>query len=310
MSTPAAAAPAPIEIPKGAVQFTLCADHRPVATVLPGSRLRIETELNIGDVLHSVDELFDAAMLRLPYVNGATGPIAVDGATPKHTLVCQIDQIEVVPPGLTALLPGNGPFPDWVRHREFGVHSRVVDIRDGHVVWSRGVRIPLAPMVGLIATAPLVGAVSTVDNGVHGGNLDVQEFCPGTTVYLPISVDGGMLYVGDGHAVQGDGELCGCGGIEIRTFTTLTIDLLDRPRTMVWPRFETQDDIGAIACARPLEDAFRLSVEELIRWMCDDYGFTDAEAVLLLGQVAQARCTQLVNPKYTYITKIAKRYLL
>lgn len=298
-----------IEIPKGDVCHTLSPAHRPTATVAPGSRLRVETELNLGDVLHSVDDKFDESMLSLPYVNGATGPVAVAGATAAHVLVCRILDMELVPPGVTALLPGVGAFPDWIRRKEFGVHSRVVDVQDGYVLWDRGVRIPVQPMVGVLGTAPLIEAVSTTDNGPHGGNLDIQEFAPGTTVYLPVQVDGALLFLGDCHAVQGDGELCGCGAIEIRTFTTVEVDLAPRPTSMVWPRFETGTHIGAVGCARPLEDAFRLSVEELIRWMTDDYGFTDPDALMLLGQVAEARCTQVVNPKYTYVTKIAKRYL-
>ncbi|MEA2156635.1 MAG: hypothetical protein QOE11_2775 [Solirubrobacteraceae bacterium] len=298
-----------IEIPKGAVCHTLSAAHVPVATVSPGARLRIETELNIGDVLHSVDDEFEPSMMRLPFVNGATGPVAIEGATPAHALVCRIEEMELVPPGFTALVPGIGAFPDWIRRTEFGTHARVVDVADAHVVWDRGLRIPVRPMVGVLGTAPLLDAVSTMDNGPHGGNLDVQELEPGTTVYLPVAVDGALLFLGDCHAVQGDGELCGCGAIEIRTFTTVQVDLTPRPPTMVWPRFETDDHIGAIACAKPLEDAFRLSVEELIRWMVEGYDFTDASALLLLGQVAEARCTQMVNPKYTYVTKIAKRFL-
>jgi acetamidase/formamidase len=300
---------AAVQIAKGEVCHTLSAAHPPVATVAPGTRLRIQTELNIGDVLHDVTDEFEPSMLKLPYVNGATGPIAVTGATPAHALACRIEEIELVPPGFTALIPGIGAFPDWIRRREFGVQPRVVDIEDGHVVWEGGLRIPVRPMVGVLGTAPLLDAVSTMDNGPHGGNLDVQELEPGTTVYLPVYIDDALMFLGDCHAVQGDGELCGCGAIEIRTFTTVEVDLIERPPTMVWPRFETTDHIGAIACARPLEDAFRLSVEELIRWMVEDYGFTDAAALLLLGQVAEARCTQVVNPKYTYVTKIAKRVL-
>jgi amidase len=298
-----------VEIPKGQICYTLSADHAPVATVRPGTTLRFETELNIGDVLHSPDDVFDASMMKLPFVNGATGPVAIEGAMSGHAVSCRIDEIELVPPGFTALVPGIGAFPDWVRRREFGVHSRVVDVQDGHILWDGGLRIPVRPMIGVLGTAPLLDAVSTIDNGPHGGNLDVPEFGPGTTVYLPVAVDGALLFLGDCHAVQGDGELCGCGAIEIRTFTTVTIDLVDRPEGMTWPRFETDEHIGAVACARPLEDAFRLSVEELIRWMVESYGFTDADALLLLGQVAVARCAQMVNPKYTYVTKIAKRYL-
>jgi acetamidase/formamidase len=299
----------PVAIPKGDVRFTISRHYEPVATVEPRTRLRIETELNIGDVLHSAEDEFDASMVRLPYANGATGPILVEGACTDHALVCDIEDIELVPPGFTALVPGFGPFVDWIRRRDFGVHGRVVDVRDGHVVWDAEIRIPVRPMVGVIATAPQLDSISTIDNGPHGGNLDVQEMGPGCRVFLPIAVEGAYFYLGDCHAVQGDGELCGIGAIEIRTHTTVRLDLASKPERMIWPRIETDEHIGAVACARPLEDAFRLSTEELVNWMVDDYGFSPEGAVLLLGQVAEARCTQLANPKYTYITKIAKRYL-
>jgi amidase len=299
----------PIEVPKGDVKFTLSPEHEPIAVVAPRSRLRIETELNIGDVLHSPEDRFDPSMVRFPYLNGATGPIAVEGATPKHVLACDIEEIELVPPGFTALMPRAGPFVDWIRHRGFGVHAKVVDVRGGNVIWDDKRRIPVSPMVGLVGTAPLLEAISTIDNGRHGGNLDVQELGAGCRVLLPVAVDGALFYLGDCHAVQGDGELCGLGAIEIRTHTTVRLDLAPAPESMRWPRIETREHIGAVACARPLEDAFRLSVEELVAWMTDDYDFTEPEAVLLLGQVAEARCTQLANPKYTYITKIRKEYL-
>jgi amidase len=298
-----------IEVAKGDIKFTLSREHTPAASVPPGSRLRLETELNIGDVLHSVEDEFEPSMIRLPYANGATGPIAIEGATPDHVVVCDIEEMELVPPGFTALMPGFGPFVDWIRRRDFGVHARVVDVVDDHVLWSDAVRIPVQPMVGVIGTAPLLEAVSTIDNGPHGGNLDVQEMGPGCRVLLPVSVDGALFYLGDCHAVQGDGELCGIGAIEIRTRTTVRLDLGPKPAGMVWPRIETEEHIGAVACARPLEDAFRLAVEELVGWMVADYGFEPHEAVLLLGQVAEARCTQLANPKYTYVAKVAKRYL-
>jgi acetamidase/formamidase len=298
-----------IDVPKGEVRYTLGAEHAPVAAVPPGTRLRIETELNIGDVLHSTSERFDASMLKLPFVNPVTGPIAVQGATPGDVLVCHVEDMELIPPGFTALVPGLGPFVDWIRRRDFGVHSNVVDVRDGHVQWSDDIRIPIRPMVGTIGTAPLLESISTIDNGPHGGNMDVQEIGPGATLYLPVAVDGALFFLGDCHAVQGDGELCGIGAIEIRTRTTVRLDLAPRPERMAWPRIETAEHIGAIASARPLEDAFRLAVEELVAWMVSDHGFTEPEAVMLLGQVAEARCTQLVNPQYTYIVKIAKSYL-
>jgi acetamidase/formamidase len=215
-----------------------------------GTRLRIETELNIGDVLHEVGDTFDPGMVRFPYLNGATGPINVESASADQILMCTIEEIKLIPPGFTALMPRAGPFVDWVRRRGFGVHSRVVDVHDGYVVWDDQRRIPVAPMVGLIGTAPLLEAVSTIDCGPHGGNLDVQEVCAGSRVYLPIAVEGARFFLGDCHAVQGDGELCGFGAIEIRTRTTAQLDLAPAPAAMRWPRLETESHIGAFACAR------------------------------------------------------------
>src|SRR3954449_8069329 len=95
-----------LDVSKGEVRYTLGAEHPPVATVAPGTRIRLETELNIGDVLHSVDERFDASMVNLPFVNPVTGPVAVEGATPASVLVCRIEEMEVLAPGFTALVPG------------------------------------------------------------------------------------------------------------------------------------------------------------------------------------------------------------
>jgi amidase len=296
-------------IPKGNVNFTLSPDRLPVAEVSPGARLCVETELNLGDVLHRVGDVLEPEMINPPFINGATGPIYVRGATTGHVLTCDIEAMELIPPGVTAIPPKVWPFIDRLSTSGGEVHSRVVDVREGEVIWDAQLRIPIRPMVGVIGTAPLLEAVSTMDCGRHGGNMDVQELGPGCRIYLPVAVDGALLYIGDCHAIQGDGELAGVGAIEIRTNTSVRVDLAERAERMTWPRFETSEHIGTIASARPLEDAFRLAVEELAYWMADDYAIPLPDAVLLLAQVAEARCTQLVNPKYTYVCKVAKRYL-
>jgi amidase len=298
-----------IRVPKRDVHFTLSREHAPVVEVAPGARLLVQTELNLGDCLHSLDEVFDPRMINPPFINGATGPIYVRDIGPGDMLICDIHAMELLPPGVTAIPVGLWPFLDRQSPGGGEVHHRVVDVRDGHVLWSENVRIPVSPMIGVIGTAPLLEAVSTMDCGRHGGNMDVQEIGPGCRVYLPVNVDGALLFVGDCHAVQGDGELAGVGAIEIRTSTFLSVDGAERPERMSWPRFETAEHIGTIACARPLEDAFRIAVEELAYWMADQYSMLLPDAVLLLAQVAEARCTQLVNPKYTYVCKVAKRYL-
>jgi amidase len=309
LTAPSAGRSAPALLERGKVHHTLSPTHPPTAHVDPGERLLVETELNIGPHLEDLGDEFDISMAVAPVLKGATGPYYVRGADLEHVLVCDIEDMELIPPGFTALAPGLWPFAEQGPTPAGGAAHRVVDVRDGHVIWDERTRIPIRPMVGVLGTAPALEAISTMDCGPHGGNLDVQEFAPGTRVLLPVAVEGALLYVGDCHAVQGDGELCGFGAIEIRSRVTIRVDLAPRPPSMIWPRFEEAEHIGVVACARPLEDAFRLAVRELASWLAEDFGYSLADAVLLLGQVAEARCTQMVNPHFTYVCKISKRYL-
>lgn len=299
-----------LRVPRTATQFVISADMPPAVEVEPGTALLVETQLNLGDVLHDEDDVFTEDLIRFPYVNPVTGPIVVRGSEAGiHVLRVAIDHINLLSPGVSALVPGLGPLVDWICHRDFGFHGRVVPIRDGFIEWRPGLRIASRPMIGTIGTAPKLGAIPTIDNGPHGGNLDVQEITAGATLVLPVEQDGAYLFLGDCHAVQGDGELCSIGATEARTECHLTVDVAQRPAEMLWPRIETEEWIGCIACAKPLEDAFRLAVEELVKWLSADYGLATHDALLLLGQVAEARCTQVVNPKYSYIVKIRRRYL-
>ena len=110
------------------------------------------------------------------------------------------------------------------------------------------------------------------------------------------------------HAIQGDGEICGAGGIETEGIARLNCDLI-KGVALDYPRIENNTHLIAMAMERPAEDAFRSALERLIGWLASDYEMAPADAYLLLGQVLEARCTQYVNPTYSYVAKIAKRYL-
>ena len=216
--------------------------------------------------------------------------------------------MELVPPGFTALVPGFGPFVDWIRRRDFGVHARVVDVRDGDVHWDETTRIPVTH-----GGAYRDGTPARLDQ--HDRQRAPRRKPrragdgPGARILLPIAVEGALFSLGDCHAVQGDGELCGIGAIEIRTHTTVRLDVAPRPGRMTWPRIES---VGS-HWNRCVRSTARGRVPPLSRGASELDGrrlrLSPTDAVLLLGQVAEARCTQLANPKYTYITKIAKRYL-
>ncbi len=129
------------------------------------------------------------------------------------------------------------------------------------------------------------------------------------SVHLPVSVPGALLHIGDMHARQGDGEICGAGGIETGGLVTVRCELSDLPSSMTWPRITNETHIMTTAMARPAEDAFRTALEEMVLWLEEDYGFERGEAYLFLGQDLVARCTQFVNPTFSYVAKVNKKWL-
>ena len=297
-------------IRKGDLKYALAATDAFVAEVSPGEIFEVETELNIGGhLITSLDEKLSLSDVTIPFVNPATGPILIRGAKPGDMVTVDVISVGVHGLGFTALWPGIGIFPDWVRRREFGIQNRNVRVEDGIVHWSDTLKLEARPMIGVIGLAPVAGGVLTIDNGTHGGNLDVQEVTNGNRVMFPVFQEGAYLYCGDVHALQGDAECNGMGAIEIRGHLRLKVEVSPAPKRLNWPRIETPAHICTVGCARPLDDALRIAFEEMVYWLEESYGIPGPEAYMLLGQIAEARCTQMVNPKYTYICKVDKRYL-
>lgn len=295
---------------QGSIKYALSGDDAFVATIEPGTTVTVECMINIGDgVIREVGQQLTAVDVTFPYVNGATGPIQIAGAAPGDMLKIEIVGMELDERGYTSLWPGHGMFPDWVRCKEWGIQTRVVDVIEGYVHWNNRLKLPVKPMVGVIGVAPVHGAVLTVDNGTHGGNLDVQEVTTGSTIMLRVNRPGAHFFIGDCHALQGDGEAVGMGAIEIGANVTLRVSLAKAPIRLGHPRIETETHICTLGCARPLEDAMRIAFAEMIYWLHDEWGLPEPEAYLLLAQIAEARCTQMVNPKYTYICKVPKSIL-
>ena len=279
--------------------------NKPTLTVEPGETFVAETELCSGPWLRSIEDRWS------PEISQGPNPavcVEVAGAEPGQMLAVKIQKIQPDELGYTGFAPGMTPFPDWIRHQGWGIVTRTVHIRNGLVEWSDDLKLPIKPMVGTLGVAPAREVFSNAWPGRHGGNMDAQEVTEGATVYLPVSVPGALLHIGDVHAIQGDGEInCG-GGIECRAEVTLSVQVLPRPERMIWPRIVDASHITAVGCARPAEDAFRIAVEQLIYWMADGYDMSEVEAHLLLGQVLEARCTQFVDPLYTYLAKIRHEF--
>ena len=167
--------------------------------------------------------------------------------------------------------------------------------------------IPWAPFFGTIGTAPHIEAIGALAPGDHGGNMDVPDVTIGHTIYLPIKHPGALFYVGDAHAAQGQGELCGV-ALEIAAKGTFTFDVI-KGKAISWPRVESPERIMAIGSARPMEDAARIAYSQVIKWMVDDYGWDMLDAYQLLSQAGGCYVGNMVDTTYSLVASCPKKYL-
>ena len=293
---------------KEILYFEIGEENRPTLSVNPGEEFEVETQMNRGPWLetHPMREELEA---KLTGGNPSSGCIYVNDAEPGRMLSVTIGAIELAPVGYTHFRGSTGAMPGWLGSSALGDHSRIVNISGGKISWREGLILDARPMMGFVGVAPANERYHNGWGGYWGGNFDIQEITTGATVHLPVTVPGALLHIGDMHALQGDGEICGAGGIEAEGVVRVTCSVSERPASMSYPRIENATHIIAVGMAKPAEDAFRLALENLILWMEEDYGFTRSDAFLLLGQVMEARCTQFVNPTYSYVAKIEKKYL-
>lgn len=286
----------------------------PKLEIDPGDTIRVDTQDAFGGAIQSEDDK-PTEKLNFPFLNPQSGPIYVRGAKKGDCLAVHIKAVETrgpQPAGTTCLIPEfgglvgtsdtamlNKPLPERVKK---------IRIDEAGVHWSDKLILPYEPFIGTIGVSPQIEAISSLQPDYHGGNMDLPDVRPGAIIYLPVHTDGALLYVGDCHATQGDGELTGV-ALEQPATVTATVDLI-KDWSFAWPRLETEEFIMTIGSARPMEDAARIAYRELTRWMAADYGFEELDAYMLLGQVGRVRLGNMVDPKYTLGASILKKYLV
>jgi acetamidase/formamidase len=168
------------------------------------------------------------------------------------------------------------------------------------------VRVPWDPFMGTFGVAPELEAISSLTPGPFGGNMDVPDVKPGNTLYLPIYNPGALVYTGDCHGHQGQGEVCGV-VLEITAKVTLIFGVI-KEKKIGWPRIEFNQAIMVCGSARPMEDAARIACAELILWM-QEFGYSRWEAYELLTQVGGLYVGDMVDTAYTLVASIQKNYL-
>jgi amidase len=301
------------EAVQGTYHYTIGPYSTPVLHVTPGDRIIVETRDAFEGKIQTERDL-PTQVLRMPFVNPQNGPIMVEGVEKGDTLAVYIESMAprgANPRGTCCMIPEfgaltgttytatlNPPLPEIVRK---------VALDEQHVYWSPRVTLPYKPHIGTLSCSPEIDSINTLTPDNHGGNMDLPDMGPGSITYLPVRTPGGRLFIGDAHACQGDGEVCGT-AVEYPSLTTIQVDVI-KGWTLEWPRLETADVIMAIGSARPLEDATRIAYRELILWMEKDYGYDRWDAYMMLSQCGRVRLGNFVDPKYTVGAAIGKQYL-
>jgi amidase len=287
--------------------------HEPVLVIASGDRVRTSTADAFG---HGQDGTLVATR-----GNPLTGPFLIEGAEPGDVLVVRLESI--VPNRdhgytISSIAPHlvDADYSSELPERERVTWS--VDVEAGVATLSdelaspRELEVGLRPMLGCIGVAPAGGqAISTATSGPYGGNMDYREVESGAVVMLPVFVPGALFFVGDGHAVQGEGEIVGT-GIEISMDVEFSVELRKASEVMGtprWPRMETATHLIALGNARPLDQALQHATTELVRWLCAEHGYDTRGASHLLGQACEYDIGNVFDPAYTVAAKISKAAL-
>jgi acetamidase/formamidase len=289
----------------------------PALRVQSGDRVRVETmvagglqrlrlagvkEDEIPDSLKAVER---AVTERGPGAHPMSGPIYVEGAAPGDALEIRILAIEFLHPfGVNAFSPGGGVLPD--EYPYAGLKLLRWQPGASRVEFSPGISLPMAPFFGSIGVAPppLVGRISSRPPGWHGGNLDNKDLIAGSTLFLPVHVPGALLSVGDGHALQGDGEVTGT-ALETSLRGTFEIRVRKSQR-LRWPRAETPTHFIAMGLHEDLNEAARLATRELVDFLASEKHLTRDEAYMLCSLAADLHVTQAVDATKGVHATIAK----
>ncbi|CAM3719267.1 acetamidase [Corallococcus sp. ZKHCc1 1396] len=288
------------------------AHREPVLTVWPGDTVRTTT-LDSG----GMDE---QGVTRALFGNPQTGPFFIATANPGDTLVIRLKRLRLnrtfadsldsivgraLTPGLAAKATDLGKPVRWKLDLERGVASPETPTeRLKHFT------VPLRPMLGGLAVAPGFGSASasTGDTGRAGGNMDFNEVAEGNTVFLPVSQPGALLYLGDAHAAQGDGETSQY-ALETSMDVEFTVDVVHGKPPPMTPRVESPTHLMALGQGGSLDDALRSATQGLTQWLEQEYGLTLSECAQVLGSSVQYVVANLAGRSVGVAAKLEKARL-
>jgi acetamidase/formamidase len=284
---------------------------KPVLTIWPGDTVHTTT-VDAG----GTDE---KGVTRVLGGNPETGPFYVETAMPGDTLVVHLNLVRLnrdwavsddaivgraSGPQMAIKMKDGGKNLRWLLDRQ-----RLIATPEKPGEHMKNYSVPIRPMLGCIGVAPGFASapINSGDSGRFGGNMDFNEIVEGTTVYLPVSQPGALLYVGDGHALQGDGELNG-NALETSMDVEFTVDVI-HDKGIMTPRVESPTHMMAVGLGGSLEDAMRLATASMTQWLEQDYRLTPSEVAQVLGTSVEYTISEVADRNAGVAAKIRKERL-
>lgn len=312
-------------IPRDATQRFFDRDIEPVASVRAGERFVVETADSLCGIVKTEADTFahiDEVFARIGGACPVTGPIHVEGARPGDRIAISFEEIVPAPrsgTGWTAVIPGWGALvhdQGYTLQPPLTPRTTICRVTPEEVVVpldGREFRIPASPFLGTVGVAPLrERRLSLSQSPDYLGDVDVPGLAPGATLILPVHAEGGLVSFGDAHAAQGDAEITGV-AVEVEADVTMTIGLLNPDEAAYGrlPVLETDTAVGCIAAFQgvTLADCVRAAYVDLVRRLVRHHGFSEGGAYQLLGQVGRVRIGNMIDPFYSALVTIDRRYL-
>ena len=288
---------------------TFSGAHPPAMTIKPGERIATKT-IDAGGTDWNGQQVAQGP-------NPQTGPFFVEGAEPGDMLIVTFLKMEtnrataysggalapytVTPGSILNRTERQAPRANWILDKAKGV-ARLDNNDIG------GIELKMRPMLGCVGVAPArKEAIATSTPGAFGGNMDYAGLNQGVTVMLPVNEPGALLFIGDGHALQGEGEVVGT-GLETSMDVEFSVQLVKKS-PIQWPRLENGSHVMVLGSERSLIEALQQATSEMHRWLMQDYGLSERGASLLMGQALEYEVANVVDPRFTIVAKMRKATL-
>lgn len=294
------------EIPEP--QFTLKRDQthsrfsstiEPILRVPSGSVIEAFTEEASDEQLKADATLDDLANISFDPIHPLTGPVYVEGAEPGDILAVKLHKIDLIDYGWNAILPGFSFLAE--EYNEPYLRTYQFKPGDKSVAFNKKITIPLRPFPGVMGVAPATeDSLNTIPPRANGGNMDDPNMVEGTTVYFPVFVEGGLFSIGDAHAAQGLGEVCGT-AIEAPMRFVYEISVI-KGRSIQEPQYETDDYYAVTGFGTSIDKAAKKAVRYMVEYLQEQHGLNKNEAYALCSLAGDLKIAEVVDMPHMLVT--------